>query len=80
MISTPTRSNSALLSAISSIGRPMPPGHTRMILASRIFATRALESSNTEPTPACPVPSMRVKSFSHETRSNARQIRSTSGG
>ena len=32
-------------------------------------ATRALESSKTEPTPACPVPSMITKSFSQAARS-----------
>ena len=78
MISTPSWSKSALFSAISSIGRPMPPGQTRMTLASRSSATRALERSNTEPTPAWPVPSISVKSFSQDTRSNARQILSTS--
>ena len=76
--STPSLSKSALLSAISSIGRPMPPGETSSAFAPSSFATRALDNSKTLPTPAWPVPSISVKSFSHDTRSKARQIRSVS--
>ena len=39
--------------------------------APRIFATCALDKSNTEPTPACPLPSHSTKSFSQATRSKA---------
>ena len=42
-----------------------------MTFAPRIFATRALDKSKTEPTPAWPLPSQRTKSFSHATRSKA---------
>ena len=52
MISTPSFSNSAWLSETSSIGLPMPPCETMMTLAPRILATRALDKSKTEPTPA----------------------------
>ena len=52
--STPCFSKSARLSAISSIGRPMPPRLTMMTLLLSSLATVALERSKTLPTPAWP--------------------------
>ncbi len=61
---TPSRSNSAALSTISSMGRPTPPSDTMTAGAPRRRATTAFESPMTAPTPACPVPSMRSVSCS----------------
>ena len=71
----PSWSKSGLLSAISSIGLPMPPGSRSAPCARSSEATRAFERSNTEPTPACPVPSMMTKSFSHAARSKELRMR-----
>ncbi len=55
---TPRRAKRARLSTISSIGRPTPASLTITAEAPSRAATSALERPMTEPTPACPVPSM----------------------
>ena len=77
MISTPSFSKSAWFKETSSIGLPIPPCVTMMTLAPSSLATRAFDKSKTDPTPACPEPSHRTRSFSHATRSKAFWIRLT---